>query len=1021
MPRAVFTSTGSHTWTPPTGVTSCSVLRIGGGASGGRAGSTGGGGGAGAVLWSTGVSCTPGVPVSLSVGSGGASMSATGTGNAGNPSTFGGLPAAAGGGGGGGGSSGPAASGGSGGGGAGNNSAISGASGDPGGNGGNGYDNGSAPQRRGGGGGGAGGNGGNATSGASGTGGNGGVGIQLSTLHADLSDLGVSGWVAGGGGGGALSNTTGALTGAGGQGGGGRGGSGNSAANSAGVAGAANTGSGGGGGGSNNSGQTASTGASGAGGSGLVVVLWDEPAEASEGETITGHTWTASATGTAPEIVPDSGSTRTGHAWTASADGASDYHGSTTTTAQWTASAAGVQSGQVAPVVISDTSTSSLTNPAYRPGKGHRWAWWTGSRWDCVLPTSSGWRIYTGLGTTPTQGPVVTSTSSHRVTTAYHGNTLWTLASGTSSTVCTRWTRSGTTYTSQGSQSLSGFTVTDADSSPATLLRDPNGRLWAAIVTATHLVVAVSDDDGDTWTSTQVAVMATTGVATLAVAGSDMIVGVALNDGLGRSARRHALTGPLASGWTTETLPSLPGSTTSDDHGQAVSDGTTVYWSNKTSDPSAAQPLIQLLVRSPGGTWTGHAIVLGPDSGTRPTRPTLALTPGHLHVMWGHINSPHSIAYVTLLRSDPGSVPSPVSLITGGQYVDGAVTPPGVLTHETGIPLLAHNRATGTIWRATLAVAAPPSGASHAGHAWGASAQGETDTSGSTTTAHSWGSSASGAADRAGSTGTGHAWGASASGDTDRAGTGSTGHTWASSTTGSTTRTGQTATGHSWTSAASGATTPAGTASAGHSWTARATGDTARDGTAATGHRWTVTAHGVTVAVDAHTGRASTGHSWGAAASGTADRSGSAATGHDWGAWASGRADHAGHARTAHRWTTRAAGATSPSGQASTGHAWASGASGTAPIPGQHTGHASTGHTWGSTASGSAVHSGHAATAHQWATAATGETARSGSTRTGHSWAARADTTRHQVFLGTVPVAAIRHGTTPVLTVTRLL
>jgi hypothetical protein len=72
-----FTSTGSDTWTCPTGVTSIELLVVAGGAGGG--GGRAGGGGAGGVIHDTSYTVVPGVVYDLSVGAGGAAGGSWGT------------------------------------------------------------------------------------------------------------------------------------------------------------------------------------------------------------------------------------------------------------------------------------------------------------------------------------------------------------------------------------------------------------------------------------------------------------------------------------------------------------------------------------------------------------------------------------------------------------------------------------------------------------------------------------------------------------------------------------------------------------------------------------------------------------------------------------------------------------------------------------------------------------------------------------------------------------------------------
>ena len=259
-PTVVTYTTGSGTWTVPTGVKSVEVLVVAGGGGGGP-GYQAGGGGAGGLVYRSNFSVTPGNTISYSVGEGGAGGSSTTSTNAsakgtnGSNSTFGTLTAIGGGGGASywnGNSNGFGKTGGSGGGAGATNTFEAGGIGTEGqgNNGGNCF--GYADPYCGAGGGGAGGDG--SLGGAASAVGGGGAGLAFSISGSAV-------WYAGGGGGGSF-NTTNGKAGLGGRGGGGAGGS---AAN--GTAGTANTGGGGGGGGTNGS-----TG--GAGGSGIIIIKY---------------------------------------------------------------------------------------------------------------------------------------------------------------------------------------------------------------------------------------------------------------------------------------------------------------------------------------------------------------------------------------------------------------------------------------------------------------------------------------------------------------------------------------------------------------------------------------------------------------------------------------------------------------------------------------------------------------------------------------------------------------------------
>ncbi len=262
-----FTSGGTLTFNTNGSV---DVLVVGGGGGGG--GYVGGGGGAGGVIYQTGFAIAGAGGISVTVGTGGAAGAnidgPTGSGTAGNASTFSSLTAGGGGGGGRAYNHNNATTAAGSGGGAGTGVSRIGQSGTaPQGTKGGDSDVTSNEGAGGGGGASAGGGNGNATKG-----GDGGAGVANSISGSSVT-------YGGGGGGAAYFGTAGA----GGAGGGG------SAANP-GVAGTANRGGGGGGGG-----VSVTTSAGGAGGSGIVIVRYALPGTLSIDVTPNTASWTISA------------------------------------------------------------------------------------------------------------------------------------------------------------------------------------------------------------------------------------------------------------------------------------------------------------------------------------------------------------------------------------------------------------------------------------------------------------------------------------------------------------------------------------------------------------------------------------------------------------------------------------------------------------------------------------------------------------------------------------------------------
>lgn len=239
---AEYTSSGSYTYTVPTGVTNVSVVCIGAGGGGGL-GNSGQAGGGGALAYRNNITVVPGQTASITVGSGGGTNGSSGTAGGSSSFTYDGTTTTAGGGGGATNDGSPAGSDGSGGSGGTRSGTYDG--------GGNGGSGGTDPGNFGGPGGG----------GAGGYSGNGGAGASKPAAGAVNGSAGSGG---GGGGGG-----TGGQSEVGGGGGGGVGfyGQGTNGAGGIGYGGGVATpGTGGGGGSGGTAGSTGST--SGPGGSG---------------------------------------------------------------------------------------------------------------------------------------------------------------------------------------------------------------------------------------------------------------------------------------------------------------------------------------------------------------------------------------------------------------------------------------------------------------------------------------------------------------------------------------------------------------------------------------------------------------------------------------------------------------------------------------------------------------------------------------------------------------------------------
>src|SRR5690606_22789485 len=129
-------------------------------------------------------------------------------------------------------------------------------------------------------------------------------------------------------------------------------------------------------------------------------------------------------------------------------------------------------------------------------------------------------------------GAVVDSRQAARVDTVFHGGTLWVARGHTSAPRISRYLLDGGTYVADETDVAlpTGLAAANGDASPLVLFRSSNGRLWVACNNGSNVVVAVSDDDGDTWDDETVLSVSETGVAMLAQTGDTIVLLSMLND-----------------------------------------------------------------------------------------------------------------------------------------------------------------------------------------------------------------------------------------------------------------------------------------------------------------------------------------------------------------------------------------------------------------------------------------------------------------------------------------------------------
>jgi hypothetical protein len=126
----------------------------------------------------------------------------------------------------------------------------------------------------------------------------------------------------------------------------------------------------------------------------------------------------------------------------------------------------GAADGDAGPALIPGTNTFWLQGENFQwDTKNQHRIWRNGSRWDAVVPTSTGWQIAQDVasapGVSPTYGPAITGTnaaaSRQRPDVYWDGTDLFVLMSGSNPAMVYRFTYSGGNYILQSAAPISGF------------------------------------------------------------------------------------------------------------------------------------------------------------------------------------------------------------------------------------------------------------------------------------------------------------------------------------------------------------------------------------------------------------------------------------------------------------------------------------------------------------------------------------------------------------------------------------
>ena len=377
---------------------------------------------------------------------------------------------------------------------------------------------------------------------------------------------------------------------------------------------------------------------------------------------------------------------------------------------------------------VTGASTGNLTSPTVRLNKTSTTLLWrNGPRWDGVMPTTTGHRIFTDL-TDPTAGPVVDDRQDTRCDIAWNDGTLWVVRGHATTSRISRFSYDNgyTADEAVDDVTVTGITTSNNDNSPVSMYRTPNGHLWVSVMRANNLLLQRSTDGGATWLASaanlnETAVQGPVEMTHFAHNGTTYLLLFGAEDNENDYRTFHIdqdATDISAGEWTDETsaLPGLlSGEAGSDDHLCVRSFGNIVYVATKVERTADNNEPIALFVRQPAGTWARHEVVPTGDAGNRPTRPSVVIDGdnGNIYVMWGQINAPHESQYKAVALDSLGDLEAQTAtvLLDGPPtYNDGALAPRAPIGSESGLLVVANDFDSDDVWRAMLSIDPVPAG-----------------------------------------------------------------------------------------------------------------------------------------------------------------------------------------------------------------------------------------------------------------------------------------------------------------------
>jgi hypothetical protein len=380
------------------------------------------------------------------------------------------------------------------------------------------------------------------------------------------------------------------------------------------------------------------------------------------------------------------------------------------------------------PVGTQDISASGASSaPTGTKPESKLWfndgSWW-GSLWSSSAAAYHIYKFNPTTGAWGDTGTVLDTRSNSRADTLWDGTNLWVAShviasdskhnSANKPAKLWKFSYAGGQYTLAAGFPVNINGATGSSSETLVIDRAGDGTLWATWTQAQAVYVAHSDTSGQSWTSGQLGLAGSTSlnsddISSLISFGGNKIGLMWSNQAT--SVMSFAVHTDGGSWATPEVAAS--GNKIADDHINLKTDPATgiVYAAVKTSlndfsSPKPSDPLLRLMVRSAGGSWSAYTLATVADGSTRPI---IELDPANAKI-YAFMTAPDTSGPIYEKVSNLGSISFPtgkgtVFMQDSGNHLNNATsTKQNVSSAPGGLLLVeASDDSTHVYWHNTVA------------------------------------------------------------------------------------------------------------------------------------------------------------------------------------------------------------------------------------------------------------------------------------------------------------------------------